>query len=198
MAKVPDHIAADRASGGRLRRLAALADGIDRVNDGLGRALSWLTLALALLTAAVAVLRYLFATGWVWMQDAYLWIFGTMIFMGAAYTLLHDRHVRVDFLYNLRGRRFRAAVDLAGALIFLCPTIILLIWVTYPYVRLSWLRMETSLEAGGLPGVFLLKSVLLLFCLPLAAQGLSLAIRSLLVLLGYRPGQSDVRSGKAG
>ena len=49
----------------------------------------------------------------------------------------------------------------------------------------SWWMRESSREAGGLQGLFLLKSVLLLFCVVIGAQGLSLAARSLLVLAGH-------------
>jgi TRAP-type mannitol/chloroaromatic compound transport system permease small subunit len=162
--------------------LRTVADVIDRLNDRLGRAVSWLTLVLVVTTASVAILRYVLSSGWVWMQDAYLWAFGTMIFMGAAYALLHDKHVRVDFFYNSRGDRYRAAIDLFGAILFLFPTIGVLVWINYPYVSNSWGRFEGSLEAGGLPGVFLLKSILILFCVPLAVQGISFVIRNVLVL----------------
>jgi len=46
-------------------------------------------------------------------------------------------------------------------------------------------RPAVAREAGGLPGLFLLKSVLVVFCVSLLAQGASLALRSLLVLLGH-------------
>ena len=49
----------------------------------------------------------------------------------------------------------------------------------------SWLGLEASREAGGLPGLFLLKTVLLLFCGLILLQGLALAGRSVLVLSGY-------------
>lgn len=165
-------------------RLETLADAIDRFNDAAGRALAWLVPALVALTASVAILRYAFSAGWIWMQDAYLWTFGTLVLMGAGYTLLHDRHVRVDFLYNLAGPRRRALIDLFGVVFLLIPTVLLIAWASYPYVRNSWLRLEGSLEAGGLPGVFLLKSVLLLFCVPLLAQAVSLGLRCVLVLAG--------------
>jgi TRAP-type mannitol/chloroaromatic compound transport system permease small subunit len=50
----------------------------------------------------------------------------------------------------------------------------------------SWDKLEGSREAGGLPGLFLLKTVLLAFCLLLGLQGLSLMGRSVLILLGHR------------
>lgn len=143
--------------------LEPFARTIDAVNEKFGRAVSWLTLALVVVTALVAIMRYSLSIGWVWMQDAYLWLNGIIFMLGAGYTLLRDRHVRVDIFYVARGPRFRAAVDLVGSLIFLLPTIVVVLVVSVPYVYDSWSRFEGSLEAGGLPGVFLLKSVLLLW-----------------------------------
>src|SRR5687768_11912849 len=150
--------------------LQSLADGIDRVNERLGHALSWLVLFTVAAAAAVAVLRYAFSFGWVWMQDAYVWANAVLFMMGAAYTLLLDKHVRVDFFYGSRGPRFKAAVDLFGAVVLLLPTIVVIFAYSFPYVLVSWLRREASLDVGGMPGVFLLKTVLLAFCVPLFFQ----------------------------
>lgn len=179
-----------------MRWLERTADSIDRVNDGIGRAISWLVLLLVLITAGVAILRYLFATGWVWMQDAYLWVNGAMILLAAGYTLLHDKHVRVDFLYVKKSERFRALVDLFGALFLLLPTVAFIAIASFPFVYRSWERLEGSLEAGGLPGVYLLKSVLVLFCIPLALQAFSIVARRLLFLTGRGGGKGEEPEGR--
>jgi TRAP-type mannitol/chloroaromatic compound transport system permease small subunit len=174
-------------AGAAMHALEKWAARIDRFNEVTGRAVAWLSLLLVLVTAAVAVLRYSFAVGWIWMQDAYLWAFAASFMLGSAYTLRHEKHVRVDTLYGSRGPRFRAWVDLLGTVFFLLPMLAVIFWFSLPYVADSWRSRESSLDAGGLPYVFLLKTVLLVFCIPLAAQGLALAARSALVLAG-RPG----------
>jgi TRAP-type mannitol/chloroaromatic compound transport system permease small subunit len=58
-------------------------------------------------------------------------------------------------------------------------------WASWDYVLVSWAKMEESREAGGLPGLFLLKTVVWVFCVAVALQGLSLAARSFLVLAGH-------------
>lgn len=171
--------------------LISLADGIDRVNNRIGWALSWLVLFTVLAAAAVAILRYTFSIGWVWMQDAYVWANATLIMLGAAYTLLNEKHVRVDFFYASRGQRFRAAVNFFGTLFLLIPSVIAIFWYSFPYVLNSWRRLEATPDVGGLPWVYLLKSVILLFCIPLFAQGISLAIRSWLLLTGVTTESTD-------
>jgi len=166
-----------------LRGLAALVERIDALNERVGRAVAWVTLTMALVAFVVVILRYVFALGWVWMQEVYVWLHGVVFMVGAGYTLLHDGHVRVDIVYRPANARFKAWVDLFGSLLLLLPTIAVIAYVSWPYVVDSWLRLEESREAGGLPGLFLLKSVLLIFCVLMGLQGLALAGRSLLVLV---------------
>jgi len=175
----PPHSPPTGALGGFVR-------GIDRVNEAVGRAAFWLLLAMALVTLCVVILRYVFSLGFIWLQETYVWLNGIAFMVGAGYTLLKDGHVRVDIFYRPASPRFRAWVDLVGSLLLLLPTVAVVFVVSVPYVAAAWERLETSREASGLPGVFLLKSVLLLFCLLLGLQGLALAARSFLTLLDAR------------
>jgi TRAP-type mannitol/chloroaromatic compound transport system permease small subunit len=45
----------------------------------------------------------------------------------AGYTLLVDGHVRVDIFYAKASRRRRAAIDLVGHLVFLLPTMLVIL-----------------------------------------------------------------------
>lgn len=171
--------------------IACVVRFIDRANDLIGRGIAWLTLAMVLITFAVVVLRYVFSIGFVWMQETYVWIHGVVFMVGAGYTMLHEGHVRVDIFYRDGSPRFKAWVDLFGSVALLLPVMAMIWIVAWPYVLSSWMQFEESREAGGLPGLFLLKSVILVFCLALGLQGVSLALRSALVLAG-RPVPSGI------
>lgn len=168
-----------------MEALAHLVRAIDRMNELIGRAVSWLTLAMVVITFSVVVMRYGFAWGRVWIQESYVWLHGIVFMLGAGYTLLHNGHVRVDIFYRPGSARFKAWVDLFGTLLLLAPVVVFVAIVTWPYVVESWSKLEASREAGGLPALFLLKSVILGFCALILAQGLSLAARSVLVLAGH-------------
>ncbi len=165
--------------------LVSFVHAIDRMNEKVGRAVAWLTLAMVLITFTVVVLRYVYAIGWVWLQESYVWLHGVVFMLGAGYTLLHNGHVRVDIFYRPKDPRYKAWVDLLGSLLLLTPMIVVVTAVSFGYVVESWSRFEESREAGGLPGLFLLKSVILGFCLLLGLQGLALMARSCLVLKGH-------------
>ena len=165
--------------------LIAFVNLVDRLNERIGRAIAWMTLLMVLITFVVVILRYVYAIGWVWLQESYVWLHGVVFMLGAGYTLLHNGHVRVDIFYRPGSARYKAMVDLFGSLLLLLPLVAVVIFVSYDYVFDSWMRLEASREAGGLPALFLLKTVILLFCMLIGLQGLSLGIRSFLVLIGH-------------
>jgi len=103
--------------------------------------------------------------------------------LGIPYALKEQSHVRVDIIYSRLDMRFRALIDLLGTLIFLLPLSLFLIWSSLDYVNLSWNMQEGSAEPGGLPGVYLLKTLIPLMAALLLLQGLSEFSRALLVIL---------------
>ncbi|MCG8097612.1 MAG: TRAP transporter small permease subunit, partial [Candidatus Thiodiazotropha taylori] len=132
---------------------------------------------------AVVVLRYVFQLGWIWLQESVTFMHAALFLVGAAYTLKHEGHVRVDILYRKFSERGRAWVDLLGTLTLLLPVCLFIFFVSWDYVAKSWALFEGSREVGGLEGVFLLKSLILVMAVLLVLQGISLAIRSLSQLL---------------
>lgn len=159
-----------------------LADLIDRLNEGVGEVLKWGMPVIALVCALVAVLRYGFELGFPWLSESYIWLNGAIFTLGSAYVLRHEGHVRVDVFYNFLSARGKAWINLFGTFVFLYPMLYFIAVKAWPGIARSWARLETSSTIGGLPFMYLLKSCLLGFCLLLALQGLSLVIRSILVI----------------
>ncbi len=178
-----------------LKRFVRFADAL---NDRVGRAVAWLTLAMVLIVFFVVVARYGFAWGRVWIQESYVWLHGVVFMLGAGYTFLHEGHVRVDVFYRGASIVYKAWVDLVGALFLALPMVLVVLWVAVPYVETSWVKLEASREAGGLPGLFVLKTVIPLFCVLVALQALALAARSLLVLRGDPEFTADARARQPG
>lgn len=165
-------------------RLLAFANGTDVVTRRLGEVVSWLSLGMVLTTFTVVVLRYVFDLGWIALQESVTYMHGALFMLGIAYTLRRDGHVRVDILYQRLSRRARAWIDLGGTLLLLVPVAVLILWYGWGYVAESWRVLEGSREAGGLPGVFVLKTLMLLMPLLLLAQGLAIGVRNALFLAG--------------
>jgi TRAP-type mannitol/chloroaromatic compound transport system permease small subunit len=172
-----------------LLRLARITD---RCNEWLGTRLAWLALAMVLLQFVVVLMRYVFGLGSVKLQESIVYLHATVFMVGAGYTLLHNGHVRCDIFYSTASPRAKAWVDLFGVFAFLLPMCVLIGWVAWPYVASSWAVLEGSPEGSlGIPGVFLLKSVILVFAALLALQGLALAIHAALLLAGVEAPHAD-------
>ena len=184
---IAGHLSGHGLAGGGARIVVEKPIGRDRtsaraLNDAIGRAASWLMLFMVLAAVTVAVLRYVFSIGFVWMQESYLWMHGALIMLGAAYTLRHGGHVRVDVFYGRMTPRRRALIDMAGVLLFLLPLVSVVFYISLPYVAESWQKRESSFQAGGMPGVYLLKTLIPVFCVLTALQGLAMLARAWLVL----------------
>jgi TRAP-type mannitol/chloroaromatic compound transport system permease small subunit len=164
--------------------LHRLSTALGRIAETVGNAAAWLALALVLVTFAVVVLRYLFQLGSIAMQESILYLHASLFLLGAAYTLKRDGHVRVDIFYRGFTPRGKALVDLLGSLLLLLPVCSFLLWVSWDYVAGAWALREGSPEAGGLPFVYLLKTLIPLAAALLILQGVSQALASLGTLAG--------------
>jgi TRAP-type mannitol/chloroaromatic compound transport system permease small subunit len=176
----PDHVGVGRNDGPmpETPRAIAVADLIDRFNATIGRAVAWAVLFVVLVQFAVVVLRYAFGIGSIWLSESILYGNAVMFMLAAAWTLQQGGHVRVDVFYAEASPRRKALIDLVGALLLLLPFMLALIWLSLPYVARSWAILERSRETSGLPAVFLLKTLIPLFAVLLALQGVSQAIRA--------------------
>ncbi len=155
---------------------------IDSINDWVGRAISWLLVVMVLNVFLVVVLRYVFSFGAIWMQELYVWSHAIVFLMGAGYTLLHKGHVRIDLIYRSASNKYKSLIDLLGSVFFALPVIYVIFIKSLPMIERSWKVLEKSAEAGGLPGLFLFKTVLLVFPLLFGIQFISLALKSIYYL----------------
>lgn len=166
-----------------LRRIGSW---IDTFTRSCGNAVAWLGLALALVVCTLVVARYLFQTNAPAMQEAALYLHATLFMLGSAFALQGNDHVRVDILYRRLSPRAQAWIDCVGTLVFLIPVCALLLVLSWDYVAASWAVRETSSDPGGLPWVYVLKTLLLIMPVTLLLQGLAEVIKRLPVALGTK------------
>ena len=164
-----------------LERFVQLTDGL---NEGAGRCMAWFTLGCVAVTFAVVFMRYALSTGFIWMTDLYVWLHALVFIVGAGYTFKHGGHVRVDILYSGLSVRRRAWVDIFGTFVFLLPWLIVIAAYSTKPILDAWAIHEPSANQGGMPGLFVMKTALWVFCFLVGLQGLALVARSILVLRG--------------
>ena len=202
-----------------MQRWLRLASAVDRFNERIGRVIYWLTLVMVGVGSYNAIMRYL--SGFVQIDpetasgfdkvlifigeialrlssntfiELQWYLFSLVFLLGAAYTLKHNAHVRVDVLYTRLSARGKAWINLLGAVLFLIPFCVLMLWTSWPVVEDSWARLEGSPDPGGLPRYPLLTAIPLAFIL-LIVQGGALLIRNIATLRGLTPGEAEAVEG---
>lgn len=157
---------------------------LDALIERLGRGLSWFILAMMIIQFLIVILRYAFSVNSIPMQESVMYMHATVFMLAAAYTLRHGGHVRVDIFYRAMSARKKALVDLLGTLFLLLPVMVFVIATSLGYVGKSWAILEGSPDAGGIPGVFLLKTLIPAFALLMILQGIVEICRNSLILSG--------------
>lgn len=157
---------------------------ISAMNKLLGNVFAWFSLVMVVVCFTVVVQRYLFGFTVLWMQDLYVWLNGAMFTAVAGYALLRDDHVRVDIFYRPAPIRKKAMIDLFGVVVFLLPFCYIVYSYSWNYIARSWRLHEASANIGGMPGLFILKTFILVFVAVVSLQGIAVALRSILVLRG--------------
>lgn len=164
---------------------------IDRLTLVLGQSIAWLLLAMVLTQSLVVVLRYGFDIGFIAMQESVNYLHACIFMLGASYGLKVDGHVRVDIFYRNFSPQRQALVNLLGSLVLLLPMCGFIFWTSLDYVQQAWAIKERSADAGGLPIVYLLKTLIPLLAICLALQAVAEILRAYRTLTnGYQIGNS--------
>ncbi len=171
------------------RPIIRLAYWLEKASVWSGQLIAWLTLFMVFTTFAIVLLRYGFELGWIAMQESVVYMHALVFLIGIPYTLKHDGHVRVDIFYSKMSIRSKAWINLLGTVLLLFPVAVFIAWISWDYIIASWEMGEESGEAGGLPGVYLLKSSILLMTLLLLIQGTSQVLYNLAVLFSRQKGE---------
>ncbi|MFC5585172.1 TRAP transporter small permease subunit [Nitratireductor kimnyeongensis] len=172
--------------------LLGLSRLIDAVNQFIGKQVSWLILVAVLVSAYNAIIRFL-GNG----LPAYLpiprasnsllelqwYLYGTVFMLASAYTLQRNEHIRIDIISSLFSKRTRDWIDLFCHVFFLLPFVSLIVWLSWPWFRRSFLSGEISANASGLiiwPAKFMVLAGFVL----LTAQAISEIVKRYAVLRG--------------
>ncbi len=149
---------------------------ISELNDNIGKCLCWLAGLMAVVVVGVVSLRTFFNTGSIAAQESVTYMHAAMFLLCLTYTAKNDGHVRVDIFYRKWGNTGKDWVNLFGTLIFLLPFAIFLTIISWPFAVDSWSIAESSINPGGIPAVFLLKTLIPLSGLLLCVYGIAEAI----------------------
>jgi TRAP-type mannitol/chloroaromatic compound transport system permease small subunit len=155
---------------------------IDSISEWTGRTVSWLVLVLTLLLGYEIVMRYVFNAPTKWAFDISYMLGGSYFMLGEGYTLLKKRHVRIDIFYMRFSRRKQALVDVVFYILFFFPLWGGLLYGLIPYVYLSWVIGERSMQGYWMPVLYPFKTVMPVAVFLFLLQGVADFLRSVLLL----------------
>jgi TRAP-type mannitol/chloroaromatic compound transport system permease small subunit len=156
---------------------------IDGFTDFTGRSIAWITGIMVIITCIVVVLRHVFSIGSIGLQESVTYMHALVFMMGAAYALKTGDHVRVDILYRRFSPMTKAWIDALGSLLFALPVMLFIGFGSWDFVKESWRIGEGSNDSGGLAGVYLLKTLLLIMAVCVSLQAVAELLRNLLILM---------------
>lgn len=161
-----------------------LIEMIDRLNRGIGATCAWLLIPMVGLAFSVVSLRYVAKIGYPWLSEAFVWLNGAIVLLAAADVLRADRHVRVDLFYKRMSTKGKALVNLLGFWLLLLPMVGVIAYLAWPMAQFSVSILERSPTPDGLPLLWVLKLLVLVFCGLVGLQGFALSVRSWRILRG--------------
>ncbi|MEN0039953.1 MAG: TRAP transporter small permease subunit [Pseudomonadota bacterium] len=126
--------------------------------------------AACLLQVVIVALRAA-GTGLLWGQELVVTLGAIAVLIGSAPSFAHDRLVRIDVISENRSRDTKRWVERFGTFLLLVPFTVCLVWFGWSYGLESWRIGEGSAEISGLPGRFVLKSLIPIFALALLMAG---------------------------
>jgi TRAP-type mannitol/chloroaromatic compound transport system permease small subunit len=166
-----------------VRALLKISGAIDTLNEWVGRLSMWLVLAAVLISAGNAIMRKAFNVG----SNAYLeiqwYLYAAVFMLAAAYVMLHNGHVRIDFIASRLSRKTNAIIDALGIVLFVLPLCVVLIDLSWPFFMRAYTSGEMSENAGGLIRWPVILLIPLGFAL-LLLQGVSELIKRLAFIRG--------------
>ncbi len=156
-----------------------IANWLDQFAIFTGHSIKWLAIIMLLVQFGIVISRYAFGINSIALQELVLYLHASLFMVAAAYTLQVDGHVRVDIFYSRFTPKNKALIDILGHAIFLLPSMLAILYFSWPSVRNAWAIKEGAISVGGLPASFLLKTLIPIFCILLILQSISCLLRNI-------------------
>ncbi len=160
----------------------SLATRIENIVTAIGKVVSWSIAVLLIAIVFQVLMRYVLGQTNTMLEDSLWYLFSMTLTLGLSYTMTHDGHVRVDFLYQHYSPKTKAIVDALGIALFVIPLYAFLLWHGWDYTQNSLSINESSPNPGGMPWLWLVKGLLPLSSFLLLIE----SVARIVLILGHR------------
>lgn len=151
---------------------------ISKIADGAAAVAGAAIIALLIVQIIIVILRYFFSYGISWGLDLLVYLFLIESLLPLPLVIWENHNIRVDIFYRSYSTAKKALLDRCGLLLLLFPTTAYAAYISWKPMINSWKLMESSPTLDGLPGYFILKTLLCACFASLALVALVLATKS--------------------
>ena len=138
----------------------SLSDRVDGFIISISNAVSWLALVLVVIICTSVFLRYVMGVSNLGFDELQWHIYSASFLLGFSYSTALGTHVRNDLLYNRFPEKVRLWIDLASYALLLLPFCVIAVYHSVPFAHWAWVQNEGSIDPGGLPSRWIIKSAL--------------------------------------
>ncbi len=163
-----------------MRKFVAM---VDRVNEFLGKWIALLILPMIGVVVYEIIARRVFGSPTTWAFEMTIYLYGAHFMLGAAYTHLYDRHVRIDIIAQQFPEKIRLWLNIITFLLIFLPFVGCLSYAAVVYAAHSWHVLEHSWSAWK-PPLYPYKTVMPVAMIMLLIQGISNFIKYIYRLKG--------------
>lgn len=155
---------------------------IDRLSEISGSIIAWVVFPLIAATCYEVFSRYVLNAPTIWAFELGYMAMGVHALIGAAYTLKHKSHIRIDILYSHFPDRTKAMVDIVGYILLYFPAITWLCFGLWEYWVEAFLSSEHSGQSAWNPLIWPFKLTFFIGYALLFLQGVSELIKAICFL----------------
>ena len=150
-----------------------LADRLDRIPRFIGKCAGFVVLPLIavimfdVITRKIDFLRIgMSQLSWYWLiepiklQDMEWHLHAVILMLSFGYGYILNSHVRVDIFREMLGRRGQAWIEFWGILLLATPYLLVAIYFSFQFVKISFLQGEGSESLTGITHRYIIKSVM--------------------------------------
>lgn len=116
--------------------------------------------------------RYIFNHPTNWSYDLQWMFYGAMVFLGGAYGIKADVHVKADVFYDMFKPRTKAVIRILCYLLLFFPFAIAFVNASYGLMANAWILKETSPYTSWNPLTGPIKTVMFVSAVMLLLQGI--------------------------
>jgi TRAP-type mannitol/chloroaromatic compound transport system permease small subunit len=157
--------------------------GVDKFNDFCGKWIALLILPLIAVVVYEVIARRAFGAPTQWAFEVTVYLYGAHFMLGAAYTHLYDRHVRIDVIYQQFSPKVQIWLNLFTFLFIFLPFVGGLSYAATMYAAHAWSVWEHSWSAWK-PPLYPYKTVMPVAMIMLLMQGIANFVRDIYRLKG--------------